>query len=120
MEEQNAQAPRPVGDDTQPIQQTQQTNQQPPAPQPAPANNQLINNQDPGSTLAIVSLVMILLFPLVGLILAIIARNKSRDAGYNNELAKISLIINAILVGIGALFIVPWIIFVVMIALAGA
>ena len=54
--------------------------------------------QDPGNTLAIVSLVLFILgLPLIGIILAIVSKNKTRKAGLPSAtLATVSLILNII------------------------
>lgn len=51
---------------------------------------------DPGRTLAIVGLVFAFIFALVGLILSIVARNKSQKAGFNNTLATVGIVISVI------------------------
>jgi hypothetical protein len=62
-----------------------------PAPQPAPAGD------FPGKTLGIVGLVLAILAPLIGLIISVVANNQSKAAGYPNQLAKIGIIVGAIL-----------------------
>ncbi len=66
-----------------------------PAPQPAPADD------FPGKTLGIVGLVLAILVPLVGLIISFVANNQSKAAGYPNQLAKIGIIVGAILTALG-------------------
>ena len=66
-----------------------------PAPQPAPAGDY------PGKTLGIVGLVLAILVPLVGLIISFVANNQSKAAGYPNQLAKIGIIVGAILTVLG-------------------
>lgn len=66
-----------------------------PAPQPAPAGD------FPGKTLGIVGLVLAILVPLVGLIISVVANNQSKAAGYPNQLAKIGIIVGAILTALG-------------------
>lgn len=61
-------------------------------PQPAPT----ATSGDPGKTLAIVGLILAFLFPLVGLILGIIARSKSKKAGQSNGLALGAIVVSAI------------------------
>ncbi len=53
---------------------------------------------DPGKTMGIVGLVLSFLgcLSIVGLILSIIARNKSKKAGYNNGLALAGIIVGSI------------------------
>ena len=62
-----------------------------PAPQPAPAGD------FPGKTLGIVGLVLAILAAPVGLIISFVANNQSKAAGYPNQLAKIGIIVGAIL-----------------------
>lgn len=62
-----------------------------PAPQPAPAGD------FPGKTLGIVGLVLAILAAPVGLIISIVANNQSKAAGFPNQLAKIGIIVGAIL-----------------------
>jgi hypothetical protein len=66
-----------------------------PAPQPAPAGD------FPGKTLGIVGLVLAILAPLIGLIISFVANNQSKAAGYPNQLAKIGIIVGAILTVLG-------------------
>jgi hypothetical protein len=66
-----------------------------PAPQPAPAGDY------PGKTLGIVGLVLAILVPLVGLIISFVANNQSKAAGFPNQLAKIGIIVGAILTVLG-------------------
>jgi hypothetical protein len=67
-----------------------------PAPQPAPADF-------PGKTLGIVGLVLAIVAPLVGLIISVVANNQSKAAGFPNQLAKIGIIVGAILTALGAI-----------------
>ena len=62
------------------------------APQPAAGTG-----EDPGKTLGIVGLVLAIVAPLIGLIVSIIARNKSKQAGFQNGLAKAGIIVSIIL-----------------------
>jgi hypothetical protein len=62
-----------------------------PAPQPAPAGD------FPGKTLGIVGLVLAILAAPIGLIISVVANNQSKAAGYPNQLAKIGIIVGAIL-----------------------
>lgn len=71
----------------------------PPAQPAAPADF-------PGKTLGIVGLVLAIVAPLVGLIISIVANNQSKAAGYPNQLAKIGIIVGAILTALGAIVIV--------------
>ncbi len=66
------------------------------APQPAAGTG-----EDPGKTLGIVGLVLAIVLPLIGLIVSIIARKKSREAGFDNGLAKAGIIVGIILLVLG-------------------
>ena len=57
----------------------------------------------PGQTLGIVGLVLAIVAPLIGLIVSIIARKQSREAGFENQLAKIGVIVGAILTVLGVI-----------------
>lgn len=74
-----------------------------PAPTPAPAPA-----SDAGKTLGIVGLVLAFLFPLIGLILSIIANNQSKAAGLTNGPAKAGIIISIIFLALGLLFTILW------------
>lgn len=62
--------------------------------------------EDPGQTLSIVSLVLIVILPLAGMICGIVGRNKSREAGFDGKLGQIGFIINLILTILGAVWII--------------
>lgn len=62
--------------------------QQPPAMAPA--------QQDPGRTLGIVGLILAFFVPLVGLIVSIIARVKSKGAGFKNGLATAGIVVSIV------------------------
>lgn len=73
-----------------------------PQPQPAPAYN-----EDPGKTLGIISFIMpFVSLGVVGLILGIIARKKSKAAGFNNGLALAGIILSIISIVVALIFIV--------------
>ncbi|HEY5821375.1 MAG TPA: hypothetical protein VIT20_05340 [Propionibacteriaceae bacterium] len=55
----------------------------------------------PGKTLGIVGLVLAIVAPLIGLIISIVAKKQSREAGFENQLAKIGVIVGAILTVLG-------------------
>lgn len=97
-----------------PTQDTQVPNQpQQPTPQPVPVVSQpqyvpptssaLPSAQyaapatsDPGKTLAIISLILAFFFNLAGLVLAIVAKSKSKKAGFKNSLATVSIVVNVV------------------------
>ncbi len=75
------------------------------APQPAAGTG-----EDPGKTLGIVGLVLAIIAPLIGLIISIVARNKSKNAGFQNGLAKAGIIVSIVLMVlniIGAIIFIP-------------
>lgn len=61
----------------------------------------------PGKTLGIVGVILAILFPLIGLIVSIIAANQSKAAGVPNTPAKAGIIISIVLM---ALYIIIWIV----------
>lgn len=82
---------------------------QPTPPVAAPAPTNLAPTpaaEDPGKVLGIVGLVFTFIgLSLVGLILSIVARSKSKKAGFHNTVALVGIIINAIFVGLAVLLI---------------
>ncbi|KQO96571.1 DUF4190 domain-containing protein [Leifsonia sp. Leaf264] len=52
---------------------------------------------DPGRTLGIIGLVLAIFFNIIGLIVSIVAYNKSRKAGYSNGFAVAGIIVGAVL-----------------------
>ncbi|MBP7807056.1 hypothetical protein KA047_01025 [Candidatus Saccharibacteria bacterium] len=71
------------------------------SPSPAPATD-----TDPGKTLAIIGLVLVLVFPLVGLILSIIAKVKSSKAGFKNGIAVAGIVLNGLSIIVGILAVI--------------
>lgn len=69
----------------------------------SPQQPQAATGSDPGNTLAIISLVCALFAPIVGLLLAIMAKSRSKKAGFKNTLAFVSIIINSALLVLTAL-----------------
>lgn len=72
--------------------------QPPQAPQsPTPYGQApMAGTEDPGKTLGIVGFVLAFVFSLAGLIVSIIARNKSKAAGYDNKLALWGIILSIV------------------------
>ena len=66
----------------------------------------------PGKTLGLVGLILAIVAPVIGLILSIVAKKQSKEAGFPNQLAKIGVIIGAILT---ALYVIGIIIYVAVI-----
>lgn len=54
--------------------------------------------EDPGRTLGIVGLVLAILFPIAGLVVSLIARSRSRAAGFTNGLAKAGVIVSIVII----------------------
>ena len=60
--------------------------------------------EDPGRTMGIVGLVLAFLCSLVGLIVSIIAYNKSKQAGFTNNIAKAGIIVAIVFMVLGGIF----------------
>lgn len=61
---------------------------------PAPAGDY------PGKTLGLVALIVAIFANVIGIILGFVARNQSKQAGYENPLAKWAIIVGFILLGL--------------------
>jgi len=59
--------------------------------------------EDPGRTLGVVGLVLSVVANVIGLIVSIIAFRKSKQAGFNNMMAKVGIVIGAVTTGFGLL-----------------
>ena len=57
--------------------------------------------QDPGRTMGIVGLVLAIFCSLVGMVVSIIAFNKSKQAGFKNNIALAGIIVGAVLFVVG-------------------
>lgn len=68
------------------------------APQPAAGTG-----EDPGKTLGIVGLVLAFVFSLAGIIVSAIALKKSKEAGFQNTIAKVGLILSIVFLVIGVI-----------------
>ena len=66
---------------------------------PTPAPAAAAPAAAPGKTLGIVGLVFAFLFPLLGLILSIVAKVQSRGAGIKNTPATVGIILSIIFFG---------------------
>lgn len=73
----------------------------------------------PGKTLGIVGLVLAIVAPVVGLIISIVARKQSREAGVDNGLAKAGVIVGAILTVLGLIGTIIYIVFVASLMKSG-
>ena len=86
---------------------------QPPMSPPQPSLNSTPPSvgpagEDPGKTLAIVGVVLAFFFALVGLVVSIVAKNKSKAAGFNNTLATVGIWLNASFMILGVLITIFW------------
>lgn len=68
---------------------------------PGPQTGAAPAGEDPGKTLGIVGLVCAFLIPLVGLIVSIVARGKSKAAGFKNGLATGGIIVSIVAMILG-------------------
>ena len=59
--------------------------------------------EDPGRTMGIVGLILAIFCNLIGLIVSIIAYNRSKNAGYKNNIALAGIIVGAVLFVIGVI-----------------
>lgn len=57
--------------------------------------------QDPGRTMGIVGLILAIFCSLIGMIVSIIAFNKSKAAGFKNNIALAGIIVGAVLFVVG-------------------
>lgn len=69
--------------------------------------------EDPGKTLGIVGFVLAFVASVAGIVVSAIARKKSREAGFDNQLAKWGLILSIVFT---ALWIIGSVVYVVAIA----
>jgi hypothetical protein len=60
--------------------------------------------QDPGRTMGIVGLVLAIFCNLIGLVVSIIAFNKSKQAGFKNNIALAGIIVGAVLFVVGLIY----------------
>ena len=91
----------------EPIQSTEQPMAQPQQmAQPMAAPAPTVQSVDPGKGMGIASLILAFIAPLVGLILGIIAKGKSKKAGHNNGLALAGIIISCISMAISVVVII--------------
>ena len=59
--------------------------------------------EDPGKTLGIVGLVLAFVFSIAGIVVSAIARKQSREAGFDNQLAKWGLILSIVFTALGVI-----------------
>lgn len=109
--QQPAQTPEPqmptMGQPQQTFPQSQPLPQQTPPIYQSPVGAPPVQGgEDPGKTLAIIGLVLAFVgVQLVGLILSIIGRSKSKKAGFKNTIATVGIWLNAVFLVLGALLI---------------
>lgn len=76
----------------------------PPAPAAAPYSTPgAATDEDPGRMLGIVALILAFFVQIAGLIVGIIARKKSKEAGYSNGFATAAIWISIVLMVLGLL-----------------
>lgn len=92
-----APTPQPSMDAPAPMPSSQEPMQ---APQPA-VTAPVANGVNPGHGMGIAGLVLAFLVPIVGLILSIVATNKSKKAGMKNGVALAGIIIGSINLVVG-------------------
>ena len=74
--------------------------------------------EDPGKTLGIVGFVLAFVFAIAGIVVSAIAKKKSREAGFDNQLAKWGLILSIVFTVLGA---IGWVVYIVaFVALAAS
>ncbi len=95
--------------------QNQPYNQLPPD-QPAPLvqSYSATAQENPGQTLGIVSIIMIFVFPLLGIVLGAMSRNKSKTAGMPTKLGTIGFAINIVVTVVSVLAAILFVVLVVM------
>ena len=73
--------------------------------------------EDPGKTLGIVGFVLAFVFAIAGIVVSAIARKKSKEAGFDNQLAKWGLILSIIFTVLGA---IGWVVYIIAFAALAA
>jgi hypothetical protein len=92
----------------------------PQAPQSAPAPQYYgAPVEDPGKTLGIVGFVLAFVCAIAGIIVSAIAKKKSREAGFDNQLAKWGLILSIIFTVLGVIVSALYVIGIVALAASG-
>lgn len=100
---------------TQPVEPITANSGQPPVPTPgAPAP--AAPGENPGQVFGILAIIAPFVgFSIVGIVLGIIARNKSKNAGYPTTLGTVGLVISIVVTILATL----WLILMVILAMAG-
>jgi hypothetical protein len=60
--------------------------------------------QDPGRTMGIVGLILAIFCSLIGMVVSIIAYNKSKAAGFKNNIALAGIIVGAVFFVLGLIY----------------
>lgn len=101
-----------LADTISPEQPASMAQAQPTPPTEAPALSGVVNAtspitenvpseptaEDPGRTIGIIGLVLAILIPLIGLVVSIVARSKSKKAGHKNGLALAGIFVSLALI----------------------
>lgn len=96
-------APQPKVEPKEDVTEVASPTETPIATIPAPKTQATPSSspEDPGKTMAIIGIVCAILIPLIGIIVSVIALNKSKKAGFKNKLAKVGIILGAVFMVIG-------------------
>jgi len=73
---------------------------------------------DPGRGLAIAGIVLAFFFQLLGLILSIVAHNKSKNAGFKNTIATVGIVLNSVFLAL-SLILAPILLTIIFTASSG-
>ncbi|UKJ62859.1 DUF4190 domain-containing protein [Cellulosimicrobium cellulans] len=76
--------------------------------------------EDPGKTLGIVGFVLAFVFAIAGIVVSAIARKKSKEAGFDNQLAKWGLILSIIFTVLGVIGTIIYIVAIAALVANGA
>lgn len=90
--------------------QEQPTPMAPQQPVPAPQQPYAAPQENPGQLFGILSIVLFFVFPIAGLVLGVMSRNKSKAANMPTTLGTIGLVMNIIAVVLGVLYVILMII----------
>ena len=74
---------------------------------------------DPGKTLGFVGFVLAFVFAVAGIVVSAIARKKSKEAGFDNQLAKWGLILSIVFTVLGAIGFVIYIVAIAALVASG-
>lgn len=88
----------------------------PQQPMPAPQQPYAAPQENPGQLFGILSIVFFFVFPIAGIVLGVMSRNKSKAANMPSTLGTIGLVMNIIAVVLGVL----WFVLMIILAASGA